>query len=273
MQANERHDIILQMLTNQEMVTIPELMNAFDVSIQTVRRDLNYLEQERLIKKVYGGAILFNQPVAGRSVQDRFKTSSSEKSAIGRKCAELINDGDSLYLGVGTTVSEVAQNLRNHKRLTILTASIHVVNALIDTDFNLYFIGGAMNLHDAYTSSYMPADAWDYFCPRKAIIGCSGISANFGVTDHNPNTAQAIKNICDRSMSVIVVADNNKFYRVGPCMLRPISQVSRIVTGFAKKEEILKDFPTYHQRFTFADGYTPDNLEFETDSSDRDELP
>ena len=257
MQANERYDLILQMLANQEMVTITELMNAFDVSIQTIRRDLNYLEQERLIKKVYGGAILFNRPALSGKAREKRNENSDEKSAIGRECAKLINDGDAIYLGVGTTVREVAKCLRNHKKLTVLTASIYVLNELLESDITVYFMGGALHPRDVYISNIIPPNAWDFFCPQKAIIGCNGVSPDYGITDHAPNTAHTIRSIVDRSMSVIAVADNSKFGQVGSSVICPMNRVNRLITGSAKKEEILNDFPNYHHRFIFADGYTP----------------
>lgn len=258
MQPSERYDIILQMLSGQEMVTIPELMNRFNVSVETVRRDLNYLEKEHLIKKVYGGAILFNRPVSHTNVDRRLHERASEKEAIGRAAAALVNDGDSLYLGPGTTVRQVAIHLREHKNLTVLTDSLYVANELLNTDTELYFMGGCIYHRGAHLSAMIPPDAWDFFHPNKAIIGGGGISASYGVTDFHPRESAMLRNIIDRAVNVIVVADNSKFGLVGPCATCALSRVNRIVTGNRRQDDILKDFSTYRHRFLFADNYTPD---------------
>ena len=124
MQPSERHDIILQKLAEQEMMTVAELMEEFNVSIETVRRDLNHLEKEKKIKKVYGGAILFNRTAIITSGTFRLAENVTEKQAIGRRCAELVNDGDTIYLGPGTTVLQVAKILKERKNLTVITDSI-----------------------------------------------------------------------------------------------------------------------------------------------------
>lgn len=261
MQPSERYDIILQMLSEQEMVTLPELMKRLDVSIVTVRRDLNHLEEQRLIKKVYGGAILFNRPVSSHvNVDHRLRKHANEKEAIGRATAALINDGDSLYLGPGTTVRQVAIHLREHKNLTVLTDSLYVATELLDTDTEIYFMGGCIYNRGAHLSAMIPPDAWDFFHPNKAIIGATGINANYGVTDFHPRESTMLRSIIARSVNVLVVADNSKFGLVGPCATCSLERINRIITGFHGQEEILKDFQTYRQRFVFADNYIPDNI-------------
>ena len=133
MQPAERYDLIIQMLSNQEMVTIPELMSKFDISIETVRRDLNYLEKQQFIKKVYGGAILFNRTGSIFDSSTRMGENASEKAAIGKKCAELIHDGETIYLGPGTTVMHVAKNLKEHHGLTVVTDSLYVAIEILST--------------------------------------------------------------------------------------------------------------------------------------------
>ena len=258
MQPSARYDIILQKLSHQEMVTIPELLDTFNVSVETIRRDLSYLEKKQLIKKVYGGAILFNRPVSDTNGDRRLHEHFSEKEAIGRAAASLVNDGDSLYLGPGTTVRQVAIHLRNHKNLTVVTDSLYVANALLNTDTELYFMGGSIYHRGAHLSTMIPPDAWDFFHPNKAIIGGGGISSNYGVTDFHPRESAMLRNIIERTVNVIIVADNSKFGLVGPCATCSLARVNRIITGNFKQEEILKDFSTYRHRFLFADNYTPD---------------
>lgn len=258
MQPNERYDIILQMLSSKEMVTIPELIETFDVSIETVRRDLTYLAEEKLIKKVYGGAILFNRAAGFTAMgSQRMCENLAEKDAIGRSAAELIHDGETLFMGPGSTVLQVAHHLKNHKNLTVITNSIYIVNELLDTDAHLFIIGGEINNEDGDVALTIPRNAWDCFSAPKAIVSAGGISTKYGITDFNLRDSQLLKDVLERAMNVIVVVDNSKFGLVHPCITCPLSRVGRIVTGSAQKDEILQDFADYRQRFLFADGYEP----------------
>lgn len=252
MQPNERYDIIIQMLSAQDMVTVAELMDTFNVSIETVRRDLNYLESQKRIKKVYGGAIL-NDRVGGISgVSQRMTENIAEKMAIGQKCAELVNDGDTLFLGGGTTVLHAIKYLKEKKKLTVVTYSLPVAAELLSSDASIYFIGGRIGNSDAHTVQTTDR-YWDRFCPPKAIVGASGISSKYGITDFGIGESQLLPELLSRSANIIVLADNSKFGVMHPYVSCPLSSISRIITGSKKRDAILQEFSNYSQRFIFVD--------------------
>lgn len=256
MQPSERYDIILQKLASQDLVTVSELMKDFNVSIETVRRDLNYLAGKHLVKKVYGGAIPFNRTASVKGGSERMVENSAEKEAIGRKCAELIHDGDTVYLGAGTTVLQVAKHLKDRKNLTVVTNSLYVAAELAETDVELHFMGGRISKVDASTP-YMPGTGWDHFSAPKAIIGAGGISPDHGVTDYSADESRLLRIMLERAMQIIVLADSSKFGLVHAWVTCPLPRISRIITGSAQQEEILQDFSNYRQRFLFVDDYTP----------------
>lgn len=251
MQPSERYDIILQMLENQDLVTVSELMKVCNVSIETVRRDLNHLAGEQLIKKVYGGAIPFNRTASVKGGSERMVENIAEKEAIGRKCAELIHDGDTVYLGAGTTVLQVAKHLKERKDLTVVTNSLYVAAELAETDVELHFMGGRISKRDASTP-YMPGTGWDHFSAPKAIIGAGGISPDHGVTDYSADESRLLRIMLERAMQIIVLADNSKFGLVHAWVTCPLPRVSRIITGSEQQNDILHDFSAYRQRFLFV---------------------
>lgn len=256
MQPSERYDIIIQKLTMQEMVTIPELMSTFDVSIETVRRDLNHLEKQQLIKKVYGGAILFNRTGNAQIGAIRMEANISEKAAIGRRCAALVNDGETVFLGPGTTVMHVARCLRNRKNLTVVTNSLYAVTELVQSDATIYFLGGRISNTDSSTCQIIDDRSWSHFCPPKTIIGASGISVQRGISDFDISDSMQLSDFVARSSTVIVAADNSKFGLVHPYITCSLSKVNYFITGSHQKDDILHDFSTYRQRFLFVDDYT-----------------
>ena len=255
MQPNERYDIILQMLSTQEMVTIPELMQTFNVSIETVRRDLNYLEKQKRIKKVYGGAILHDRVGSVTGISQRMGENITEKMAIGKRCAELVNDGDTVFLGPGTTVLQAAKYLKEKKNLTVVTYSLPAATELLSSDATIYFIGGRIDKWDAHTEQTTD-HYWDCFCPPKAIVGASGISVKYGITDFEMGDSHLMRNFLSRAANIILLADNSKFGVMHSYISCPISGVSRIITGSRQKEDILQDFSDYAQRFIFVEDYT-----------------
>jgi len=142
----------------------------------------------------------------------------------------------------------------------VVTTSLYVVTELMETDATIHLIGGEINKRDGATISYTPHDMWDFFSAPKAILGVGGVSAKYGITDYTANESRTLKELADRAMSVIIVADNSKFGLVHPYITCPLPHVSRIITGIRQKEDILQDFADYRQRFIFADGYDAASL-------------
>ena len=142
MLPHERYQKLTEHLKKHGIIKIEHMTRLFDISIETARRDLTYLEKKGIVKKIYGGATLLENGTKEPDTSERLSKNLEEKAAIGRKCAEFINDGDSILIEVGTTTLQVAKALKAKKNLTVITNSIHVVNELMDTDFGLYIIGG-----------------------------------------------------------------------------------------------------------------------------------
>src|SRR5690625_1134036 len=108
MLAQERYEIILEMLKKNKIVKVAELCKKFNVSIETARRDLEFLESKGKLKRVYGGAVLEDNTSIEPSYNKRFSENTKEKQFIGKLTSELINDGESLMIDLGTTTLEVA---------------------------------------------------------------------------------------------------------------------------------------------------------------------
>ncbi|MEG1584913.1 MAG: DeoR/GlpR family DNA-binding transcription regulator [Anaerovorax sp.] len=117
MLPQERYESILKLFTTTTIVKVEDLMKEFGVSVETARRDLNFLEKEGLIKKIYGGATLINKAITEPLSNDRLTSHLLEKESIGKKCSEFINDGDSVLIEIGTTTLQVAKAIRNKKKL------------------------------------------------------------------------------------------------------------------------------------------------------------
>src|SRR5690606_10861785 len=132
MLAQERHKKIMEILKANQIVKVADLCSRFDVSIETVRRDLEHLEIEGKLKRVYGGAILNQKSSAEPSYHSRYIKNAEEKQIIGKRTSELISDGETLIIDLGTTTLEVARHLKNKKKLTVITNCISIAQELVD---------------------------------------------------------------------------------------------------------------------------------------------
>lgn len=211
MLPQERYKIIVQMLKDEGFVRVEDIMSAFNISIETVRRDLNNLEKEGLIQKTYGGARLTDQGAFEMSSDIRMKKNIEEKLRIGKKCGEIIRDGESVFLDGGTTTLQVAKNIKQKEGLTVITNSIYVINELANTNIEILVIGGKLRNQERAISGAVAMLDVSNFHVHTAVLGAGAISVDRGVSDYNVDEAFMRKKIIETARRKIVVADSSKF--------------------------------------------------------------
>ena len=242
MLPHERYQKLTEHLKKHGIIKIEHMTRLFDISIETARRDLTYLEKKGIVKKIYGGATLLENGTKEPDTSERLSKNLEEKAAIGRKCAEFINDGDSILIEVGTTTLQVAKALKAKKNLTVITNSIHVVNELMDTDFGLYIIGGRIRHGEGSISGAISIIELENFHINKAIISAGGITVGRGLSDYNIEEALVRKKVIDQSREVIVVADSSKFGQDVLSHICPLSDVDLIITDNKLDRDLLQEF-------------------------------
>lgn len=229
MLPSERRTKILMLFKEQDVITISELMNTFEISIETVRRDLNLLEKQGKIEKVYGGAKLkqanFDEPTMDHRMTNRL----SYKEIIGKKCAEFIEDGDCVFIDSGSTTYQIAKHIKDKKRLTIITNSLPVVNELSQTDFDIIIIGGRFRNSERSIVSFNYLFNFDQLNIQKCFLCASGITTN-GISDYSIHEVETRKIILKRSREVFVAADSSKFGLDVLYNVATIDSVDHIIT-------------------------------------------
>ena len=126
----ERQKQILSLLTQQGRLSVTEIVEQFSISEATARRDLESLASQGKAQRVHGGVIAVEQAPPELPILERESEQPEEKTRIGREAASLVTDKETVFLGSGTTVLEVARNLRDRKNLTMITNSLPVLNML-----------------------------------------------------------------------------------------------------------------------------------------------
>lgn len=242
MLPQERYEKILNLFSKSTIVKVEDIMKAFDVSVETARRDLSYLEKQGVIKKIYGGATLVSKGITEPLSNERMSKNLAEKEAIGRKCSEFIDDGDSILIEIGTTTLQVAKFIKNKKNLTVMTNSIYVINELIGSDINLYIIGGKIRHEERAISGAVSMFELDNFNITKAIIGAGAVSLENGISDYNIEESLIRKKIINRSKQSFLVADHTKFGFNSLVNVCPLSSMDLIITGQALDSKMKKTF-------------------------------
>jgi DeoR family transcriptional regulator, aga operon transcriptional repressor len=234
----ERREQLLRFVETEQRVTITQVCQKFLVSPATARRDLEILEQEGRVRRFHGGALLISSAPPEPSLAERSGEQTEEKRRIGRAAAALVNDGDTLFLGSGTTVLEVARSLRQHRDLTVITNSLLVINMVADVpNLTLVGLGGILRSSELSFIGHLTELALGELRVNKVIVGIRAIDLDAGITnDYLPET-QTDRKILSISREVIVVADHTKCARTSSVFLAPLSQLHTFITDTLTPQE------------------------------------
>ena len=227
----ERQKQILSLLMRQGRLSVAEIVAQFSISEATVRRDLESLASRGKVQRVHGGVISIEQAPPELPILDREDEQSDEKIRIGRAAAELIADKETVFLGSGTTVLEVARNLRERKNLTVITNSLPVLNMLAGIkEITVISLGGILRDSELSFIGHITEQALAELRADKVIIGARAVSLEHGLTnDYLPET-QTDRAILKVGREVILVADHSKINRVSMTFLAPLTHVHKLVT-------------------------------------------
>ena len=227
----QRQQLILEALQGNGQVTVTELSHRFGVSEVTVRRDLRELHARSLLRRAHGGAVAAPLQTADLPVLQRMKHSTRLKEAIGRAAAALIQDGEAVLLGSGSTTSFVARHLTGRRGLTVITNALTVAMELAGAPgVTVVLTGGVLRPSELSLIGHIAEQSLREVRVDKVVIGIPAISTEAGLTNDYLPEVMTDRTIIQMSPQVIVVADHTKFGRVASAYLAPLERVSILVT-------------------------------------------
>ena len=227
----ERQKQILSLLSKLGRLRVAEIVETFSVSEATARRDLESLASEGKVQRVHGGAIAVEQAPPELPILERENEQADEKTRIGRATAQLIADKDTIFLGSGTTVLEVAKNLRDRKNLTVITNSLPVLNALAGIkEVTVISLGGMLRDSELSFIGHITEQALAEVRVDKVVMGTRGISLEHGLTNDYLQETLTDRAILKIGREVIIVADYTKVNRVSTVLLAPLDVMHTFVT-------------------------------------------
>lgn len=234
MLAAERRHAILRALHADGAVRVADLAAELDVSEMTVRRDLDAMDAQNLLRKVHGGAV--SRHNRGEEPWSSVKAGQhrAEKAAIATVAAATVEDGMTIAISAGTSTTEFARRLRGRSSITVITNSINVFEVLTDPSVEgagapqVYLSGGVRTPSDALVGPIADA-ALASFRVDAAYLGVHGFDPDAGLTTPNLAEAQTNRTMIGISASLIVVADHTKFGEIGTNVFAPLRQVDTMV--------------------------------------------
>jgi DeoR family glycerol-3-phosphate regulon repressor len=211
-------------------VDVLTLAAYFDVTPQTIRKDLNELCDTRVLNRVHGGAI-YPSSVANFAQETRRQVAPEAKRRIGQRAAERIEPNRSVMLNIGTTTEQVAHALKNHAGLMVVTNSIAVASILMDAPgADVALAGGMVRKTDGGIMGEATVEFVRQFRVDYAVIGCSGIDADGTLLDFDFREVQVSRAIIAAARRTIVVADAIKFERVAPVRIGHLTDMDVLIT-------------------------------------------
>lgn len=238
----ERQQSILDMLDKHDSIQVTYLVELFDVSEMTIRRDLDMLERRGLLRRVHGGAVSNR----GRSYEPPFMLRSSQnseaKERIGKAAAGLVQNGDSIMLDVGTTTLEVARNLRDRQNLTVITPCFQIAALLVEhPDIRLILTGGILRRGELSLVGHLAERAIQDFYVDKFFMGVGGVDLKAGFTEFNLEDTLVKQAMLRQAKDITVVVDSSKFCHVAFTAIAPLQAANRIVTDSGVATETVEE--------------------------------
>ncbi|MDD3140979.1 MAG: DeoR/GlpR family DNA-binding transcription regulator [Lachnospiraceae bacterium] len=243
MLAMERRNLILEKLQEDKRVVVSELSQLYNVSEETIRRDLDKLDKDGLAIKSYGGAVINENTNIDMPFNVRKKHNVAGKQKIADIIAGLIHDGDHIMLDASTTAVFIAKAIKNKERITVITNSIEIVIELSDvSDWNIISSGG--QLKEGYLALVGPTAiaGLESYNVETTIISCKGLDKEKGFSDSNEQFSQAKKVMLKAAKQCILAVDNSKFGTVSYAKGGDLRDVQIIVTDQKPSQDWLELF-------------------------------
>jgi DeoR/GlpR family transcriptional regulator of sugar metabolism len=236
----ERQHKILQILEKNPSVRISGLSESLGVSEATVRRDLDRLCETGAIKRIHGGAVRMERTPPEAPVILRTTVNIEEKRRIGGLAAGLVNAGDTVFIGSGTTALEVARCLAGRQDLTVITNAQTVINLLSQEEgITLIGTGGFLRSSELSFIGYLAEQALRELRPQKVIMGIRAVSLDQGLTNDYIPEVSTDRVIIQSAPEVVLVADHTKFGKVATALVAPLTAIHTLVTDTGLDEDIL----------------------------------
>lgn len=239
MLASERRRMILERVAERQSIEAQALADELGVSVMTIRRDIKRLEQDGFLRQTYGGATVHITKSVELGFNSRALQFSAQKRLIGACAARLIEPGQTLFLGEGTTTAQFAQFLPPHPHLLVVTASLSHASLLCSRNIRVVVVGGKLHADELTMTGPIAEATVNRFYADVCVLGAAGIDPIVGVTELEYEVASLHRLMMERSRHVLVLADHSKLGFRAPAVVAPASMVGTLMTDEVPSEAML----------------------------------
>lgn len=229
MKQSIRHQKIIELVNQSGYISTEELVAILNVSPQTIRRDLNELAESNVIRRHHGGAASPSN-TENSDYSDRKLFFSAQKNCIGQKVAELIPNGASLFIDIGTTPEAVANALKKHKDLRIVTNNLNAAHILLQNENCHVTIAGGELRADGGIIGEATVNFINQFRLDYCILGISAVELDGSMMDYDYHEVQVKRALMRNARNVILVTDHSKFSRNAIVRLGDIKEINYLFT-------------------------------------------
>ena len=230
----QRRERIQEYLSLHKIARTVDLCNMLEASEATVRRDLERLEQDGVLERTHGGAVLNQRMILEPEYRQRAQQNPEEKHDIGSAAASLIEDGDIVFINSGTTTTQVIHQIRSDAEITIFTNNLNAALEMGEPGFHIYLVGGEYQSRSKSLAGRFAMENLRQVYANKAIFGVDGISLKHGCTVPTNAEAEVVQQMVERTMGqIIVVADHSKWGVVSNFQVATLEGIDILVTDAA----------------------------------------
>ncbi len=231
MLPQQRRQKIFELIREDGHAKVLKLSKLFKVTEVTIRQDLEKLEEEGLIVREHGGAHLKDIGLNVRNIQLLSKERMPDKEAIARKAIEFINDGDTIILDSGSTVTEIAKHLNGYKNLTVITNALNIALILgANPEINLVLTGGEFKAPTLSLTGQKAADSLEGLHVDKLFLATAGITLKAGLTYPSISDIVVKRAMIESANTVYLVADSSKIGKSSFASLGALSLIDYLIT-------------------------------------------
>ncbi|MBO4212959.1 MAG: DeoR/GlpR transcriptional regulator [Clostridia bacterium] len=209
MELNSRQKKILEKINNTGSVRVAELSETLYFSEMTIRRDLQMMEKEGLLKRVHGGAVM-NESEFKYPMWYRMEINKEQKKELARRAKKHLRDGQVIFFNSSSTLSYLLPYLRQYKNLTVITNSVHILFQTSKMHIPCFLTGGRYNEIEGSLSGRQAETFLKTINPDIAFLSCEALSEDGQVTDGDADIAEIDKIAVERAKTSVLLMDRSK---------------------------------------------------------------
>ena len=228
MELNARQKKILQTVNSTGAVKVAELSKTLYFSEMTIRRDLQLMEEEGLLKRVHGGAVM-NESEFQYPIWYRMEINKEQKKELALRAAKYLHDGQVIFFNTSSTLSYLLPYLQQYKNLQVITNSVHLLFQISKMHIPCFLTGGKYNEIEGSLSGRQAEAFLQSIHPDIAFLSCEGLSADGFVTDSDADLAEIDKIAVERAKTAVLLMDRSKLDTLHTYTVCHTSQLTEVI--------------------------------------------